>query len=525
MIVRELLTSFGLDLDERSFKRGNGAVDGLIRAAKGLAGIFAAYQIGSFIKDTVVSTVEAGSSVKDMADKTGLGVEALQELRYAAKLSGVEVQAFDQGMSILGTTVGQAATGNVEAAKKFAALGLSIRGADGKIKTSDVLLGEISDKMKGAGSAAEQLAIATDFFGGRGRNFVIALKNGSGELDRMRKEARDLGAVMSEETVGALEELGDNLDSLGYAWRGALASLVQEALPALLAAARGAIAVIKRAGGAARALGQGVRYVVDGFKRAAPYIIAAAVAVGVLTFSFELFSIALWSVNAGFITLGVRAVASAVATGAAWLAAQIPLLAMHALVAGMALIFLGMVVVVGLVAQEIYALFSGMDGLFEKLQGKWGALTSLIFEDIDRREPGIIKVLEYALALVTSLIAGIDQIAGGLFAGAAAVVNAPEEVIAEIKASRAQSRTQGSQSVINEQGQFVSVGGNGYVQPSAAAAARATEKPPVSISVNVDASGQTLDEEKLGGIVRREIDQSMSTANAQALNDLTMAVP
>jgi hypothetical protein len=125
-----------------------------------------------------------GSEIKDAADRTGLGIVELQELKHAAELSGASLEDLEAGM-------------------KFMQKGGFGSGAQDVEKWANVIAG-----MK---DPAQQTAKAIEVFGRGGARLIPLLKEGSAGIARLREEARRLGLVMSEEDVNAAEAFGDQL--------------------------------------------------------------------------------------------------------------------------------------------------------------------------------------------------------------------------------------------------------------------------------------------------------------------------
>ena len=72
-------------------------------------------------------SISAADAIGKTADKIGVGVEALQELRFAAKASGVEQQALDMALQRFTRRAAEAAQGTGEAKHALAQLGIVLR--------------------------------------------------------------------------------------------------------------------------------------------------------------------------------------------------------------------------------------------------------------------------------------------------------------------------------------------------------------------------------------------------------------
>ena len=72
-------------------------------------------------------SISAADAIGKTADKIGVGVEALQELRFAAKASGVEQQTLDMALQRFTRRAAEAAQGTGEAKDALAQMGIALR--------------------------------------------------------------------------------------------------------------------------------------------------------------------------------------------------------------------------------------------------------------------------------------------------------------------------------------------------------------------------------------------------------------
>lgn len=153
------------------------------------------------------STASYGDQVAKTAGKLGIGIEALQEYRYAAERSGVSVETFDSSLTAMQKRLGEAAQGTGAAKKALEKLGLS---AKDLVKLGpEEALAAISDKMRDIESPAERAALAAALFSRSGIGMVNMLGDGSKALQQLREDARRTGYVLSEEAARDAEAFAD----------------------------------------------------------------------------------------------------------------------------------------------------------------------------------------------------------------------------------------------------------------------------------------------------------------------------
>jgi hypothetical protein len=218
-------------------EQSGGFLEGLELLGPGIALVAGAAGLGALMK----SALETGEALTIMSRQTGVGVETLQELHFAADEAGVSHEALDSALNRLNRDMGQAASGNKAAQITFQALGLSLNDANGNAKTADEIFSEVADSIKSAGSAAEKAAIGQALFGRSYAQMLPLLEKGSENLKISADEAKRLGVVLSADTVKAAEEANIRLKVLSDVIGTQLKNAVLQAAPAIKAFADGMI--------------------------------------------------------------------------------------------------------------------------------------------------------------------------------------------------------------------------------------------------------------------------------------------
>lgn len=167
------------------------------------------------------------------SEKIGLPVEDLSALEHAAQQSGVEVGALETGLLRLNRSAADASRGLKEPADAFAALGVSVTDANGKLKSTGQLLDESAEAFARMADGPEKSALAMTLFGRAGADLIPMLNLGRAGLAEMRAEAEALGIVMDQETAEAAERFNDNLDRLQKSFRSLAIGAAEDVLPAL----------------------------------------------------------------------------------------------------------------------------------------------------------------------------------------------------------------------------------------------------------------------------------------------------
>lgn len=161
------------------------------------------------------AAIDQGDALAKLQQKTGITVEELSKLQYAADLSGVSNEALEKSLISLAGGMVEASAGAGPMAEKYKALGISVRNTDGTMKTSRQVLGELADKFQAMPDGVDKTKLAVDIFGKKlGAEMIPTLNGGAAGLKAMSDEAEALGLVMTSDFAKASEEFNDNLDRL-----------------------------------------------------------------------------------------------------------------------------------------------------------------------------------------------------------------------------------------------------------------------------------------------------------------------
>ena len=164
----------------------------------------------------VKRSIDAADAIAKTADAIGISTDALQELRFAADLSGVSVESLDKALKFATKAIGELRTRTsselTTALKDFDAQLLSnIRNAGSVEEAIELVfrrMGEMED-------ATKKAALSKSVFGRAGMVMVNIARGEAGALEEMRQQARDLGIVLDEDLLRNAEKTKDQLTVLG----------------------------------------------------------------------------------------------------------------------------------------------------------------------------------------------------------------------------------------------------------------------------------------------------------------------
>lgn len=153
-----------------------------------------------------------GDSVAKMARRTGLSVEALSELQYAAGQSGVDVADLENGLRRMQRTVFDAGRGLKSATDALGSLGLGVADLAGLAPEDQFKL--LADRISRVDDPTRRAAMAMQLFGRSGTQLLPLFASGAQGIEALQAEARRLGLTMSAEDAKAAEVFSDTLSRL-----------------------------------------------------------------------------------------------------------------------------------------------------------------------------------------------------------------------------------------------------------------------------------------------------------------------
>jgi hypothetical protein len=210
------------------------------------------------------AVVNDADEMSKMAQKIGVPIEELSRLRYAAELSDISLENLEKSLRRLSAGMLDAsenATG--PAASAFAMLGISVKDAEGNIRSSTSVIEDLAARFARMPDGVEKTALAMRIFGKSGADMIPLLNSGADGLREMYEEAEQLGIVLDRETGLAAERFNDNLTRLGKTKDGIVTKVTAGMLPAFDRLAASLVATANDSNGL-RLAGRGLGIVMNG---------------------------------------------------------------------------------------------------------------------------------------------------------------------------------------------------------------------------------------------------------------------
>lgn len=189
------------------------AVGGAITAALGVA---------------VKSLANAADVADDTAKRTGLTVEAVQELGYVAKMTGSNLATVEVALRTMQKGLTDSGTESAVFTGALERMGLKVTDLR-KMKPQEQF-DVLSKAIAGVRDPSQRAGLAMTVFGRAGTALLPMLAEGAVGIAKLKDEAHKYGYVMNQEVATAGSNFNDNLDRL----KGSVGGLAQQVVAGLL---------------------------------------------------------------------------------------------------------------------------------------------------------------------------------------------------------------------------------------------------------------------------------------------------
>lgn len=193
----------GLRAAQRRLRGFQSFVNGLGRKLLAGAAVVAT-ALGAMVK----KFASVGDQFDKIAARTGVSVEMLSKLGFAAEQSGADVKTLERGLGDLGRFIVDLETGSKSAADMMGILGLSMDALKGKSPDERVKI--LLNALAGIEDPSLRAGVAMKVLGRSGRQLLPM----AGNFDALAAQAEKLGIVLSTEDATAAAALTDALNLL-----------------------------------------------------------------------------------------------------------------------------------------------------------------------------------------------------------------------------------------------------------------------------------------------------------------------
>ena len=195
-------------------------------AVAGFGAAIAGSAVVAGLTAVVRQSINAGDELFNLQAKTGIAAKALIGIGNAAKLADVDMAVLGKGLTKLNVNLVKAAEGNEGLARKFEALGVEVKDANGQVAPADKVLGQIANRFADMPDGAQKAAAAVALFGKSGADLIPLLNEGADSMEKFTYKVGEDFAARSDLFSDTITELGIKTQGFGL-------ELTDSLLPAL----------------------------------------------------------------------------------------------------------------------------------------------------------------------------------------------------------------------------------------------------------------------------------------------------
>jgi len=168
-------------------------------------------ELGEFFIEAVKSAAEYADEINTLNSTTGLGTDTLQEYKYMAALLDVDLETITGSMTKMEKAMSTDA-------KAFEELGVATRDENGNLRDANAVFEETLQALSKIENPVERDTTAMEIFGKSAKELNPLIETSASDLNALRKEAHDVGAVLDKDTLSGLNDVNDALDRVGLTW-------------------------------------------------------------------------------------------------------------------------------------------------------------------------------------------------------------------------------------------------------------------------------------------------------------------
>jgi len=150
---------------------------------------------------------KAGDELEKMSRRTGISVEALSELGFAAEQSGADLETVEKGVKTMQRAIVDLGRGLSTQVDAFGALGLTLKDVQNLKPEEQFKL--IAERLSKVTDATRRAGIAAQLFGRAGTRLLPLFEDGAAGMEKLQAEARRLGLTISTKTAKDAASLTD----------------------------------------------------------------------------------------------------------------------------------------------------------------------------------------------------------------------------------------------------------------------------------------------------------------------------
>lgn len=231
--VQSLADKFGISLPDGAKKAldgmGSFSAGAAAKMAVAAAAVAAVIKVVKELTDLTIQVAADMDNYLTESQVTGVATEMLQAWDYAAPLIDTDAETIKSAMVKITKAMG-------DSSEQFDALGVSVRDADGNMRSAEDVFYDVIDSLSEMAPGAERDAAAMELMGKSAQELNPLINAGSDALKEYGEEAKAVGYILSKDQVDALGAVDDSYQRLQLTIDGVKKQIAADFAPAAEAA-------------------------------------------------------------------------------------------------------------------------------------------------------------------------------------------------------------------------------------------------------------------------------------------------
>lgn len=209
-----------LTADTRNFKQGMEEAKGSVTAFVSKANIsFRALGVSAGVAAGAIASLgkfalDSASDLRKSAASVGLNIQEYQNLEGVLAGLGVDLNEVNGLIGDFSERLGEAALGETAGLERFERFGVDIRGANGALRDTREILGDVLENAKDLTSPQRVFAFR-EIFGDAARELLPAVELTREEYDKIVENVESWERIQNEEIIEGLDELNRKIKQTG----------------------------------------------------------------------------------------------------------------------------------------------------------------------------------------------------------------------------------------------------------------------------------------------------------------------
>lgn len=236
-VVSGLTEKFGIKLPEGMQKSMN-SMGSLNTASVKIAGGFVALAVAiAKVEKALIQmtreSAEAADDIMTLASVTGMSTDSIQELNYMADLTDVSMDRIKDSLKETTNKMQEAATGTGDAYEAYRKLGVEITDVDDQLRSAEDVFYDTIDALGNMRNQTERDALAMDLMSESAQELNPLIELGGEKIKEYAQEAHNMGVVLNEDALQALQAVDDAYSRLQKTQEGVKNQLASDFAPYL----------------------------------------------------------------------------------------------------------------------------------------------------------------------------------------------------------------------------------------------------------------------------------------------------